>query len=362
MRHFLRAILLSCFFLLSNVCVGMSVRDLHNGDLEVYGVYGSITVSDELLQRIIRSPEFTRLQGVHQYGAWNYVIGPSSYTRWHHSLGVFYLTVAYGGTYLEQIAALLHDVSHTVFSHAGGWIYHNDYMSADKHQDDIHLWFLSHSGIARLLAEYGISMYDVHHKCGSFFVLEQPLPDICADRLDYNLQGAYLDGMLSSDDIMRILQGLHHENGQWYFDDITLAREFAQLSLFMTRNIWGGPVNGILNYMLGKMLRRGLDIGILTSDDIHFSEDVSVWNILNASDDSEIMRDMFMLRRYQALFFFDDLAYDMWVQAKFRGINPLVNTAETVSRLSTCDPEFARLYDEVKQDVTYGWPIRCLIK
>ena len=328
--------------------------------ITLHGIYGDVYVDDPLLCDLIQSPEFTRLQGVHQYGPWDYVVGPGQYTRWEHSLGVFALTKLYGGSYYEQIAALLHDVSHTVFSHAGGWIYNSDYRNADKHQDDIHEWFLERSTIPGILADYGITIKDIHHKRGAFPVLEQELPDICTDRLDYNLQGAYYEGMLTQEDIDTILASLHCENGKWFFDDAHTARLFAQNSIFMCRNIWGSPANGITYYMLGKAMRHALDAGILTTEDIHFSDDDTVLQILKNADNQMIQECLFMIYRYQSLFFVDHAVHDFWVQAKFRGIDPLVKVDGALLRLSACDSEFARLYDSAYSDVTRGWPIRCI--
>lgn len=351
-------ILLSCVVAASPV----SLIEHDDGHMTVTGIYGDLEVTDQLLCDIIRSPDFERLRGVHQYGPWPFVVGPTNYTRWEHSLGVFQLTAQYGGSYYEQIAALLHDVSHTVFSHVGGWIYHSDYRIADKHQDDIHAWFLAESSIAQLIASYGIDLADVHHKGNGFAVLEQSLPDICADRLDYNLQGAYYEGLATQADIDMMLSSLHFRDGAWYFDNVDAARMFADNSVYMTRNIWGSPSNGITYRILGSLLRYAVDNGIVTQHDIHFSRDVDIWSLLQQSDDPEVYEYLFLLHRYHTLSFYDENVYDFWVQAKFRGIDPLVNVDDQLVRLSFYDAEFANLYTTAYHEVTHGWPIRCLYK
>jgi len=353
------ALLSVCFIAaIYNAPVDIASRD--DGSMCVHGIYGSCDVADPLLCDIIRSPEFERLKGVHQHGPWHYVVGPSEFTRWEHSLGVFMLTAMYGGSYYEQVAALLHDISHTVFSHVGGWIYHADYKRADQHQDEIHEWYLKHTGIADLLHAYGISIDDVHHKAGEFPVLEQSLPDICADRLDYNLQGAYYEGIATQEDITAIVHALHHDNGVWYFDNLEVARMFAENSVIMARNMWGGPANNTVYYTLGSVLRYAVDNGILTMDDIHFGTDDVIWGILCQSDDPRIMHDMAIIRRYQAVFFYDSEQYTFWTQAKFRGIDPYVMYEDGVYRVSSCDDRFRRLFNQAQHDVTYGWPVRCV--
>lgn len=359
LRYFVVIIGLLC----ASLCASpVSLIEHTNGDMSVTGIYGSCEITDSLLCEIIRSPEFQRLKGVHQYGPWCFVVGPTDYTRWEHSLGVFQLTVQYGGSYYEQIAALLHDVSHTVFSHVGGWIYHSDYRIADRHQDDIHGWFIENSSIAHLLSDYGIDPEVVHHKGNGFAVLEQPLPDICADRLDYNLQGAYYEGLASQEDIDFMLASLHFHDGYWYFDNVDAARMFAHNSVCMTRNIWGSPSNGIIYRILGSLLRYAVDTGLLTQYDIHFSHDADIWQRLQNADDTYIHEYLFLLNRHHTLTLYDPEMYDFWVQAKFRGIDPWVLVDNQYMRLSAYDSEFARLYGTTYEAVTSGWPVRCLYK
>lgn len=45
--------------------------------------------------------------------------------RYDHSVGVMLLIRMLGGTLEEQIAGLLHDVSHTAFSHVADYVFEN---------------------------------------------------------------------------------------------------------------------------------------------------------------------------------------------------------------------------------------------
>lgn len=241
-------------------------------------------------------------------------------------------------------------------------MYHTNFRKADAHQDDIHEWFLEQSSIRPILEKYGVTIYDVHHKREDFPVLEQPLPDICTDRLDYNLQGAYYERMIDQGDVDMILSHLHMQNGQWFFDDIRAASLFAINSVFMSRNIWGGSVNGILNYLLGCMLRHACDQNIITIYDIHFGCDTQVWNTLCASKDPYVATCLDLLRRYQSVFFYDDEEYTVWICAKFRGIDPYVLYDGVRQPLSACDASFARVFYATKNEFVRGWPLRCVHK
>lgn len=80
---------------------------------EIYGEYEV----EAVLQDLIQSKPVQRLKGIHQGGA-SYLVNPKwNVTRYEHSMGVMLLIRRLGGSIEEQIAGLLHDVSHTAFSH-----------------------------------------------------------------------------------------------------------------------------------------------------------------------------------------------------------------------------------------------------
>lgn len=79
-------------------------------------VYGRWKV-EEVLGELIHSPPVQRLQKIHPGGAAHLVHSAWNVTRFEHSVGVMLLIRHLGGSLEEQVAGLLHDVSHTAFSH-----------------------------------------------------------------------------------------------------------------------------------------------------------------------------------------------------------------------------------------------------
>src|SRR5207245_2399122 len=152
------------------------------------------------------------LKELHQYGVSYYITHPEEYNRYDHSVGVFAILRLKGASIEEQVAGLLHDVSHTVFSHVGDFIFARS-VEKECYQDNIHEWFLNKYGIKEILEKYGFSVSQICHKSGNFLALEQDLPNLCADRIDYNLQGAYYQGFLNKAEIAQILQDLQFQNG-----------------------------------------------------------------------------------------------------------------------------------------------------
>ncbi|MBC6133594.1 HD domain-containing protein [Listeria booriae] len=88
-------------------------------------LYGEFEI-DGVLERLFKSDAMQRLAGVHQAGAAYLVQKNWTVNRLEHSVGVMLLVKKFGAKLDEQIAALLHDISHTSFSHVV------DYLMQDK--------------------------------------------------------------------------------------------------------------------------------------------------------------------------------------------------------------------------------------
>lgn len=84
-------------------------------------LYGEFEV-DQVVEELILSKSVQRLKGIHQTGASYLVNKEWNVTRFDHSVGVMLLVKKLGGSVEEQIAGLLHDVSHTAFSHVVDYV------------------------------------------------------------------------------------------------------------------------------------------------------------------------------------------------------------------------------------------------
>ena len=86
---------------------------------EITTIFGTFEVTDSVLLELLETNAMQRLKGVQQAGICYFVKDPYSFTRYEHSVGVCMLCRMFGASLQEQVAALLHDASHTVFSHVG---------------------------------------------------------------------------------------------------------------------------------------------------------------------------------------------------------------------------------------------------
>lgn len=337
------------------------INKIESSTFFVETIHGSLAVNDPLIIELIMSPAMQRLKNIRQYGTSDYVLKhEKSYTRFEHSLGVYYILCKNGTGRAEQVAGLLHDVSHTVFSHACDPLFMGD-LTKGAYQDTIHEEFLEHYGIKDILAKYGFTVADVLPKNTHFRALEQEAPALCADRIEYNIYAAFMDNLLSREDIEIIRQDLHFDGHDWYFEHAQIAKKFALISLHQTVYMWGSP-NGILvNNWTCQALKRALDIGLIEKEDIFYKlTDDQMWQKLNECKDSEIVAAMYKIMHCDLLFSWpkgDENKATINLKAKFRGVDPLVKTNDGLVLLSNLDSEFKKNYELVKNSMQKGWNI-----
>src|SRR5450759_5260443 len=96
-------------------------------------VYGDVAIDDPQVLDLIACPTFQRLKGVKQAGPSAFAFPFKTVTRHEHSLGVYLLLRRLGADRREQVAGLLHDISHTAFSHAVDFLVSSD--EQDHHEE-----------------------------------------------------------------------------------------------------------------------------------------------------------------------------------------------------------------------------------
>ncbi len=328
------------------------------GILHLETLYGAFTIEEPVIIELINSSAMQRLKEIHQYGVVHYVKKPQTYNRYEHSLGVFALLRRYGAPLEEQIAGLLHDVSHTVFSHVGDLVF--DHKSdKQSYQDDIHEWFLDRTGTTDILREHGYPAVCSQNNKKQYRALEQDLPDLCADRIEYNLMGGLEEDVINEEDVNVILDDLYCQDSQWFFKHIEPAKKLAYISLYLTEHVFAAHWDRFIYYNTAHALKRAIAIDALTYDDINFSIDDKIWHLLCINDDPIIKSYISTVINHKDRYYLSDPnEYDMHLVSKFRGVDPLVQTEVGFKRLTDLDDAFTREYNRVKELATQGWYIK----
>lgn len=321
--------------------------------------YGSFVVQEKVLFDLIQSAAFQRIRYIHQYGVMKWIRKSPEYSRFSHCLGVWALLRRYDAPLNEQIAGLLHDVSHTVFSHLGDHIF-NHHSAYNSYQDDIHEWFLRKYSIDKILANYRIELRDILHKAAGYTMLEQDLPNLCADRIEYNLRGGVVAGLIKEEEIEPILEQLQFNDGRWFFLDAVAAAKFSRISLYLTENEWGSPANELVYNWMAKAVQRALELQVVTFDEVHFSTDDVIWDRLINATDKTIKDYLHKAINYKDQFSVINVAAsaDRIIRTKFRGVNPWVFVDGEFKRLIDIDAVFAQEYERVQSLTQRGWAIK----
>jgi hypothetical protein len=315
--------------------------------------------TNAIMEQIINSPVMQRLKKVDQSGPPHYV-GPKipAFSRYDHSIGVWKLLKKHGASEIEQIAGLLHDVSHTAFSHLGDYLFvkkKEGYIDED-HQDSIHLAYIREKA-GDLLKKHNIKIEDVDPNNGKHLMLEQSLPDMCADRIQYNVHTGIIFGYITCKEGRQIIDDLRFENGKWFFSNPVLAKKFAQLSLRFTKEFWGSQWNVQMNIIFGQAVKRAQEIGLISEADIFSTDDVIMDKLLNSSD--EIIQQRLSICSNLTESPSKDKITSTKHRPKFRGIDPLIKVSgkDGLVRLTEIDSEFQEMYNDIQNWCKQGYNI-----
>jgi len=319
-------------------------------------IFGPITVNEPVLVELILHPAMERLKNLDQHGPTTYFGKKPTFSRYTHSLGVFAILRMKGCSLKEQIAGLLHDVSHTAFSHTADHLFKTGNQVA--YQDTIHAWFLEKMHLDKVLERHGFTIADVMPDNPEFKGLKQKHPNLCADRIEYIIHTGIVYGKISQEKGMAMGQSLHFEDGKWFFDNLEDAKTMAELSLFFTLHKWSNHCNLAWHHWLCAAIERGFALKLFTSDDLHFGPDQVILDALYASSD-EIIKET-LKKCYEPKKHYkkvrDDSHADLHDMPKLRCVDPLIKRPDDTafSVVSDYDANYKARVEAVRKKFERG--------
>lgn len=289
-------------------------------------VYGDLSIDDPDLLALIACPTFQRLKRIRQAGPSALPFPFKKVTRFEHSLGVHALLTRLGAEPRERVAGLLHDVSHTAFSHAVDFVFASE---EQDHHERLKPLFLDRADLAEAIGRLG------HHP-SEFYddaiypLLERPLPWLCADRLDYFFRDSLACGVSSPAAVARMLRHLTVADRTIAFQSVTVAREAAALFAVMNRDWWASATEGYIYNEFAEALREGFRIGALDQNDL-LSDDDHVLARLEQSGCPEILETLDRVRHFRI----ERLqGYTPRIAPKVRWLDPPIVMGSSLRRLS----------------------------
>lgn len=316
-------------------------------------VYGKIQISEPVLLDLMASRAMCRLKGVLQHGISALIGITEPITRFDHCMGAMILVRQLNGSLPEQIAALLHDVSHTAFSHVIDYVV--DGHDSQSYHDEMKESYLIGTDIPEILRRHGFDWHDFIHE-EDYPILEQPSPRLCADRIDYFLRDAQGLGLATAVQIQEAINHLILAEGRIATDDIEIARWLGYTFMAADDASWANFREVGIYEVTAQAIRQGLKVGIITEEDF-WETDEPFWQKLHMSQDPELQRLLAFVSP-ETKFVWDEKDPTFWVSTKLRSIDPDVVVNGRLHPLSSIDPDFAAQRKSYLTAKKGKWPMR----
>ncbi|MFC1687215.1 HD domain-containing protein [Patescibacteria group bacterium] len=310
-------------------------------------IYGKIEITEPVLVEITNSPALQRLKGVEQ-GAFRKPFHPGiSPNRFQHSVGVMLLLKKYGAAIDEQISGLIHDASHSAFSHGIDYILKQGTEKTQNHQDSIFNNYIRKTDIPSILSKYH---FDLDHILNDshFPLKENNIPDLCADRIDYALRDgiAYEEYDFSIQEAQNLLTHLTVKDNQWIFSQYTHAATFAKLFYELNKGYWADMGSGVMFQTVGDYIAHAITMGYIVEQDLYTTDQI-VLNKIAPFLSNDTKAQSFWDRMNNKIKYKNSPSdFDAHVFVKSRAVDPLCYHEEKIKRVSDINPQWKKIVKE----------------
>ncbi|MBG9715342.1 HD domain-containing protein [Bacillus sp. S70] len=317
-------------------------------------LYGKFEV-DAVLEELFLSKPMQRLKGIHQAGA-SYLMNEKwNVTRFEHSVGVMLLVKKLGGSVEEQIAGLLHDISHTAFSHVIDYVFDNE---DESYHEEIFSSVVKNSEIPAILAKHGYNYEDILLDDSKWTLLERSAPELCADRVDYTLRDMYTYGYISLEEVHSFLEDVIEVEGKMVLQNIEIAEWFTETYYKEVIDFFMEPMNIYGNDMLAKTLKVALHKRIIHADDF-LLEDEELISKLQQCNDPEV--EALLSKVHQNVKVKEDRNdYDLHQKNKVRLIDPLLLREGKIVQSSVVSEKIRQMSDIAYEKAVRGMYVKVI--
>jgi len=255
-------------------------------------IYGETLVHEPVLIELLRSPEVQRLRGISQYGITSHLGLTPRVTRLEHSVGAMILVRIVGGTIEEQVAALLHDVSHTVLSHDVDYALSK--LGEESYHEIYKTRYLETTGLPGILSRHQIDQKVFEEEL--FPLVEMPSPQLCADRLDYALRDAISFNKISVEDARRVIGSLKAfpspiaPRRLLVLDDSNVALILSRAYLATDKDFRSSPGIVDMSKQTGQVIGELVKAGSVDDKVLWQMSDADFWILLRQAANPEQLR------------------------------------------------------------------------
>ena len=317
----------------------------------LYGEY----IVEPVIEEVINTKEVQRLKNIHQGGA-SYLVNPNcNVSRYEHSIGVMLLIRLLGGRIEEQIAGLLHDVSHTAFSHVVDYVL--DKNNEDYHEEMFEI-IIENSDIPKILNRYGYSYEDIVYNESKYTIIEKTAPNLCADRIDYTLRDMFRYGFITKEDVCNFISSLVLVDNEIMVNSLEAAKFFVDTYYKEVIDFFMDPLSIYANDILSKAIKIALSENVIVLDDL-LKDDNGVLELLENSDNKQIKLLISSLN-YNVRVEEDSKNYDIHQKNKLRLIDPSIYIENKIYKSSEISSEIKELSKKALEKSIKGTYIKIL--
>lgn len=316
-------------------------------------LHGQIAFKEAILVELIESEALQRLCDVEMGGYSAGFFPGAGFSRLEHALGVAYLLRLGGAGLEEQLFGLLHDVNHSVFSHAIDYALASGSETRQSHQDQTFQAFVAASDIPARLRKAGFEPGRVLDE-KNFPLAETEMPELCADRLDYGLRSMLHFRSEPRSMVIGLLKALRSDGRRWYFCDLRSAARFAAAFHRIDEQVMDAFPSAVMFRATGDCLRVALQRQVLTPAELYGRErDVLARLQKAAEEDREFARLWRRMRGETAAIPSRDPSA-LSVSCKSRIVDPLFDAGTSgLQRLSDAVPDWRYTLAEGLRAKTY---------
>jgi hypothetical protein len=304
-------------------------------------IYGRFEITQPVLIELMGAGTVVRLKDVSQrgYPAFVECSSPVHYSRYEHSIGCMLLLRKLGAGLEEQIAGLLHDVSHTAFSHTVDWAFGDP--TREDYQDSILAQYINASPLAQILKRHGYDSSEISslEETDRFGLMERKIPQLCADRIDYTLRDCHYS---LGCDAGSFLDHLTVSVGHIAFDSYEMALKFGETYMRCQKELWGSQGNAVRYYIIGRMMKEAVESGVVSRKDLHLTETEFIDAVRRSGNEhvNSLMDLAFGHIDYK-------IANDgIRLNKKFRYVDPEFVQNGKNRRVSEVNPKYGKMLDD----------------
>ena len=290
-------------------------------------IYGKFEIDSPVIIELINSKPLQRLKKISQYGVPDEFYHLKNYSRFQHSIDVFLLLKKLEASEEEQIAGLLHDMSHTAFSHVVDWVLGDG--KTEEFQNEKHREFLKKSEVSTILKKYGYNPNRIANH-SIYSLLEQEIPKLCADRIGYSLRE------FPKKTAIYCIENILNRNGKILFKNEKSAFIFGINFLKMQTNHWGGLEATSRYRLFANVLKLALNKKIISFSDF-WEDEKMILKKIDKAKNSSIDKILYVLRKKSL----SNLAKSREVvYKKFRYVDPVFLENGKLFKLSKVNKKF----------------------